>query len=282
MLGLPANPSISVVIPTLNEARNLQHVFARLPAGVEVIIVDGRSVDDTVETARSLHRDVVIVHQTRRGKGNALACGFAAATGDIIVMVDADGSADPAEIPAFVGALVAGADFAKGSRSLVGGGSSDLTLLRKLGNRLLSGFVNVLFNCRYTDLCYGYNAFWRRCLPALALESGEPGPRRWGDGFEVETLVNIRIAHSGLRVVEVPSYEHDRLHGVSNLNAFSDGLRVLRTILAEWGRLRRNPASPGRAPARRPHFAAAASVVHQRRVPETRTPEEPTYLREGA
>lgn len=272
MLGLPNPPSISVVIPTLNEAQNLQHVFARLPAGVEVILVDGRSVDNTIETARALHRDVVVVHQTRRGKGNALACGFAAATGDVIVMIDADGSADPAEIPAFVGALVAGADFAKGSRTLVGGGSSDLTLLRKLGNKALSLLVNVLFNCRYTDLCYGYNAFWRHCLPALDLPGGQPGPRQWGDGFEVETLVNIRVANAGFRVVEVPSYEHNRLHGASNLNAFSDGLRVLRTILAERRQLRRQPDLPGPASTRRPHFAehpatgTATTVIPQRKV----------------
>lgn len=274
MLGLPKAPSVSVVVPTLNEARNLEHVFAQLPPNVEVVVVDGRSVDNTIETALALNRDTVIVHQTRSGKGNALACGFAAATGDIIVMLDADGSADPAEIPAFVGALMAGADFAKGSRSLVGGGSSDITGLRRLGNRFLSLFVNVLFNCRYTDLCYGYNAFWRHCLPVLALQVGEPGtPREWGDGFEVETLVNIRVAHAGLRVVEVPSYEHERLHGVSNLNAFSDGLRVLRTILHERQRLRRDKdaVSSGTRAARRPHFAAETVAAAQAKIAAQRT-----------
>jgi glycosyltransferase involved in cell wall biosynthesis len=78
-----------------------------------------------------------VLSQTRTGKGNALACGFAAATGDIIVMIDADGSTDPAEIPRFVEALTAGADFAKGSRFAPGAGSTDITPLRKLGNKLL-------------------------------------------------------------------------------------------------------------------------------------------------
>jgi glycosyltransferase involved in cell wall biosynthesis len=256
---LSSMPTVSVVIPTLNEALNLRHVFAKLPAGVEVIVVDGRSVDNTIEMAHSLNKDVVVVHQTRKGKGNALACGFAAATGDIIVMLDADGSADPGEIPAFVGGLMAGADFAKGSRSLVGGGSSDITALRSSGNRVLSLLVNTLFKCRYTDLCYGYNAFWRRCLPALGLEAGGPGEPRWGDGFEVETMINIRAAKVGLRIVEIPSYEHDRLHGVSNLNATSDGLRVLRTIFREWWGMRSEP--PPARPTQRPHFASLSDIV---------------------
>jgi glycosyltransferase involved in cell wall biosynthesis len=231
--------TVSVVIPTLNEARNLPHVFARLPDGLhEVIVVDGNSVDDTVAIARQFRPDVRIVIQNRSGKGNALACGFAAATGDVIAMVDADGSADPAEIPRFIKVLLDGADFAKGSRFTFGGGSSDITRLRRLGNRMLSGLVNVLYGTKYSDLCYGYNVFWRRHVSVFGLDTETDipigsGTRLWGDGFEVETLINIRIAQAGLKVKEVASYEYARIHGVSNLRAPSDGWRVLRTILAE-------------------------------------------------
>lgn len=221
-----------MIVPTLNEARNLPHVFAELPSGLhEVIVVDGFSTDGTPEVARSLRRDVKIVEQEQRGKGDAMRCGFAAASGDILVMLDADGSANPAEIPAFVTALMEGADFAKGTRFHEAGGSSDITALRRAGNRLLSGTVNLLFGTSYSDLCYGYNAFWRHCLPAMSVDC---------TGFEVETLINIRIARAGLAVREVPSFERDRIHGESNLNTFRDGGRVLRTILRE--RLRRRSA----------------------------------------
>jgi glycosyltransferase involved in cell wall biosynthesis len=178
-----------------------------------------------------------VVNQTRTGKGNALACGFAVATGDIIVMIDADGSTDPAEIPLFVAALTAGADFAKGSRFTPGGGSADITRLRGLGNRALGLVVNLLYGTRYSDLCYGYNAFWARYVPVFELQTQTAGQRAvWGDGFEIETLLNLRAGAAGLVVTEVPSFEHPRIHGVSNLNAVRDGCRVLRTILTEWRR----------------------------------------------
>jgi glycosyltransferase involved in cell wall biosynthesis len=231
--------TVSIVIPAKNEARNLPHVLAKLPEDCEVILVDGHSTDDTVSVAQELRPDVTVIGQTRRGKGNALACGFATAKGDFIVMLDADGSNDPAEIPRFVAALEGGADFAKGSRFLAGGGSLDISLVRRVGNFWLNRIVNLLYGTRYTDLCYGYNAFRRECLDVMDLDATEvdgPGREamRWGDGFEVETLINVRIAKAGLRVTEVPSFETVRHFGASNLNAFSDGLRVLRTIRAEF------------------------------------------------
>ena len=246
-------PRVSVVVPTLNEARNLPYVFSRLPADVhEVIVVDGHSVDDTIAVARQLRPGVRVVQQTRRGKGNALACGFEAATGDVIAMVDADGSADPSEIPKFVHALLSGADFAKGTRFAAGGGSSDITRLRRLGNRLLGAVVNLFCGTRYSDLCYGFNVFWQKYVPVLGLDiSSPPSPRGdgrlWGDGFEIETLIHMRVAEEGLRVAEVPSFEHPRIHGVSNLYAFSDGLRVLTIILVERRRARRRHRARRRA-----------------------------------
>jgi len=220
-------PTITVVIPTLNEAENLRYVLEKLPDIVtEVIIVDGCSTDDTVAVAKATRPDARIVYQDGKGKGNALSCGFRLATGEITVMLDADGSTDPAEIPRFVAALTNGYDFAKGTRFMTGGGSVDITPFRRFGNRCLTTMVNRIWHVKYSDLCYGYNAFWTGCVPAMAE----------CNGFEIETLMNIRLADSATKVIEVPSVEACRRHGTSNLRVGRDGLRVLRTIVAEWVR----------------------------------------------
>ncbi|MEU3372051.1 glycosyltransferase family 2 protein [Streptomyces sp. NPDC006711] len=223
--NLAIAPPVSVVIPAMNEAENLPHVFGSLPDWIhEVVLVDGNSTDDTVRVARELWPGVKVVRQVGKGKGDALISGFAACTGDIIVMVDADGSADGDEIVSYVSALAGGADFAKGSRFANGGGTDDMTPIRRLGNAVLCGIVNRKFGARYTDLCYGYNAFWKHCLDKIVLDC---------TGFEIETLINIRIVKAGLRVQEVPSYEYNRIHGVSHLSAVRDGIRVLKVILKE-------------------------------------------------
>jgi glycosyltransferase involved in cell wall biosynthesis len=233
-------PKVTVVIPAMNEAENLPHVLPRIPNWVyEVVLVDGHSTDETVAVAHKLWPGIRVVTQEGRGKGSALRTGFAAATGDIIVMLDADGSTNPAEIPAFIGALLAGADFVKGSRFMQGGGTSDMTLLRRFGNWGFTMSVRVLFGGSFSDLCYGYNAFWRKVVDGLELDA---------EGFEVETMMNVRALYHGLRVAEVPSFEEDRVYGESNLRTFPDGWRVLKTILREWVRgrsLRVVPAAVG-------------------------------------
>lgn len=217
--------SVSVVIPTKNEERNIAWVLRRIPAWVdEILIVDGASRDRTLEVVRAVRPDARIVIEPSPGKGVALRTGFAAASGEVVVMLDADCSMDPAEIERFIQALAAGADLVKGSRFLLGGGTVDMTALRRYGNHVLVGIVNRLFNVRFTELCYGYIAFWRRHLATLSLKSA---------GFEIETEIVVRAVKAELAVVEVPSFEARRQFGNSNLHPIRDGLRILRTLLQE-------------------------------------------------
>jgi len=224
----PRRPVVSVVIPTLNEAHNLPLVLPYLPLNWidEVILVDGRSTDGTVEVAKRLLPTIKVVLETRPGKGVAMQSGFAATAGDIIVTLDADGSNDPREIPRMVQCLMEGADFVKGSRFAHGGGTTDMPRFRKWGNWALGTVVNVLFNGAYTDLCYGYHAFWRYCLGVV---NGAHA-----DGFEVDTAIYIRLLRHRLRVQEVPSFEGYRFFGIGKLQTLPDGLRILWTIFREW------------------------------------------------
>lgn len=217
--------SVSVVIPTLNEEKNLLFLLPLIPTWVkEIIIVDGYSTDRTRELAISLHPKIRVIYQSGPGKGSALRSGFAEASGDIIVMLDADGSHDPSEIPLFVSALLAGADFAKGSRFIQGGGTDDMEWYRRLGNWCLKLMVGLSFGGKYSDLCYGYNAFQSKSLDVLNLDA---------DGFEIETQINIRALKNNLKIKEVPSFEAERMFGTSYLKTIPDGWRVLKTIVRE-------------------------------------------------
>ena len=220
-----ALPLVSFVIPTLNEAKNLPHLLPRIPEwAYEVIIIDGRSTDDTVQVARQLRPDVRIVMEPRRGKGAALQAGFRAARGEVIIALDADGSNAPEEAILFLSALMVGADLVKGSRTIQGAGSVDISWFRSLGNRGLTLIVRLLYGCAFSDLCYGYFAFWSKHVNRLACD---------GDGFEIETLINVRALKNKLKIAEVASFESARIHGSSNLRAIPDGFRILSTILRE-------------------------------------------------
>ena len=240
--------SISVVIPALNESKNIGHVLDQLPEFVtEVILVDGGSNDGTVAVAQAHRANITVIPQSTPGKGAAMVAGMMRSTSDIVVLLDADGSMVPGEIRSMVDALVGGADVSKGSRGLPGGGSMDFTPIRKLGNTILTKVANLLYGVKWTDFAYGYFALWTDVLPVLHLEALLHGaehplesnegqrhrPKRLGHGFEIEALVFCRSARRGLNVVEVPSHEELRRHGTSNLKAFQDGVRVGLSLMLE-------------------------------------------------
>ncbi len=218
---------VSVVIPAHNEAKNLPHILPSIPDWIhEVILVNDHSTDDTVEVACQILPAIRVIHtQNTRGKGGALQIGFAEAVGDIIVMMDADGSSDPREIPRFICVLLAGAYFAKGSRFIGDGGSEDITSLRRFGASMLTAIANQLFRTNASDMFCGLNAFWKECLDYFTIDC---------EGFDVEMLIHLRVCKANLEMVEVPSYEHNRIHGASHFRTFQDGWYVLRMILREW------------------------------------------------
>jgi len=218
-------PRISVVTCTLNEESNLPRFFPKIPRWVdEVLLVDGHSTDRTVEVAKELRPDIRIVYQPNRGKGDALRCGFRHATGDIIVTLDVDGSTDPREMQKFIEPLLKGYDFVKGSRYVL---SLPLNkpLHRVFGNLLIAVVFNILYWARYSDLCSGYNAFWRKVLDQVNLYSS--------DGFEDEPLLIARVKRAGLRILEVGHYDRGRVGGETKAPSWRQGFKAIKTVVRE-------------------------------------------------
>jgi glycosyltransferase involved in cell wall biosynthesis len=217
-------PSITALICTLNEEESLPHVLPRIPDWVdEVLLVDGHSADNTVMVAKRLRPDMRIVHQPGTGKGDALRFGVQQATGDIIVTLDADGTTDPEDLPRFIEPLLDGYDFVKGSRFRLGF-PANKPLYRILGNWIIAMTFNLLFFRTYTDLCSGYNAFWKEALDRVHLSGGQ---------FEDEPLVNVRVRKAGLKVEEVGHIDQGRVSGNSKAPSWRQGFGAIKTIVRE-------------------------------------------------
>jgi glycosyltransferase involved in cell wall biosynthesis len=221
-------PTVTVIIPTLNESKNLPLILPYIPMDWvdEVLLVDGRSTDNTVEVARQLLPSITVILEKTPGKGAAMRAGYRAASSEIVIILDADGSNDPREIPRFVSALMQGSDMVKGSRFCHSGGTTDMPRIRKWGNAAFVQMVNLLYGSKYTDLCYGYHAFWRYCLDYIDIEQV--------NGFEIDTSLYLKAMQARLRLTEVPSFEGYRFHGYGKLRTIPDGWRVLKTIVKEY------------------------------------------------
>ena len=221
-----------------NEASNLKWVLDRIPSQIhEIIVVDGNSTDATVRTALEHARSPKVLHQNSKGKGGALSLGFANATGDVVAIIDADGSMDPSELDSFV-AKFPDFDIVKGSRYLKNAGSDDLTFIRSIGNKTLTKIANAWFDQEWTDMAYGYAVFKNTVIHELALTNYDRlgsffGHKSYGQGFEIETLMFVRAAKRKYKIIEVPSFEAQRISGSSNLRAIRDGFRVLITMIVE-------------------------------------------------
>ncbi|MFX0152693.1 MAG: glycosyltransferase family 2 protein [Candidatus Hodarchaeota archaeon] len=217
---------VTAVVPVLNESRNLSFFLPKLKEYVdEIIIVDGRSTDDTVNKALKIVPDAKILVQDKKGKGDALKLGFMYASNDFIVMIDADCSHRPSEIPRFVNALKKGFDVVKGSRLMRYGGSDDLSTFRLFGNILFVILTNLLHGTSYTDLCYGFKAFRRDALRKVTINA---------DDFDIETEMAIRMHRAGLKITEVPSFEQKRKFGRTKLSATQHGVKIFWTIIKEF------------------------------------------------
>ncbi len=236
------NYSVSLIIPAMNESATLTSIIDSVPTYVdEIIVIDGRSKDNTFEIASNHPRVNKVIRQRSRGKGAALSLGFAMASCDLVAIIDADGSMDPAELRDFLN-MFPRAEIVKGSRSKkMGGTSADLTIVRDLGNRVLTKLCNFWFKENWTDLAYGYAVVDRKALGKLGLSSYDEmgsvfGHKSYGQGFEIEALIFCRSSKWGFRVLEVASAEHRRISGSSNLRAIRDGFRVLSAIIIEKNR----------------------------------------------
>ncbi|MBN2604121.1 MAG: glycosyltransferase family 2 protein [Candidatus Thermoplasmatota archaeon] len=216
---------LQIIIPTLNECDTLPFLLKELKQYTEkVIVIDGGSIDGTVTIAEEYGASVI--QQTEKGKGAAVCQAFKEADGDPVIILDADGSMRPIEIPIFLKRIDDGADLVKGSRFLKGGYSEDMSFFRYLGNRFFVGLINFFFSEKFSDLCYGYIAMNNKAIKKLT-------PLLKSKYFEIETEIIIKAKKLDLTIVEAPSIELKRLNGDSKLRTLHDGFSIFKLILNE-------------------------------------------------
>jgi glycosyltransferase involved in cell wall biosynthesis len=200
-----AKSDVAVILPTLNEEKSIGYILSELRNVLDnphLLIIDGNSDDETVKIAEKEGAHVML--QAGKGKGCAVCQALKKmdSVANYVVMIDADGSMNPKEIPLYVNALKEGADIVKGSRFLSSGYSEDMSLIRRIGNFILLSIVNLLFSTNYTDLCYGFIAFRKEAVNKLL-------PLLNSKRFEIETEICIKAKVLGLKIVEVSDFSTD-------------------------------------------------------------------------
>lgn len=219
---------VSVIFPTKNEEGCIGRVLREVPREVvdEIIVIDGHSTDRTEEEVKAeLRPSDRFVMQKGKGYGGAFREAFDIASGDVIIMMDADGSHDPKDLPAIVDKVERGYEYVMASRYAPGGRSDDDTFIRWFGNRFFTWLTNAVHSTRVTDSLYLYTAITREGLNKLNLTT---------DGFEFCTEILVKAHRAGLKFAEVPAVERARFAGKSKVNALWHGLKILRMILRRY------------------------------------------------
>lgn len=218
-------PRITVLVPTRNEAANLLPVLvAARPWADELLVVDGHSTDGTREIAVACGAHVLL--DNGRGKGAAIRMGIEAATGDIVVCIDADGSHDPGDIPALVEPILAGvADHVSGSRML--GGSDELhatihQFVRLFGSQVITLLINYTLGVRLTDCQNGFRAIRREVARDLGLAE---------EIMTIEQELIVKTLRRGYRLREVATHEYVRANGSSTFRVQDVWFRFLISLL---------------------------------------------------
>jgi len=221
-------PLVSVVIPALNEAGTIERVIEQLkrisPYPTEIIVVDGGSYDGTQE--RALNGGAKIIFDRRPGYGRAIRTGLEHATGEAVVVIDADGTYRVEDLPRLLSLLIEGkADIALASRlggTILPGAMEGLNYV---GNRMFAFIYDLLFRMRLKDTQTGFRALSRRALEVISLTE---------DGMPISTEILVQAAKRSLRIVEIPSLYRPRTgESKTKLRPFRDGLKILRTMAVQ-------------------------------------------------
>ncbi len=220
---------VSLIIPTRSEAGAIGRVLAEIPKNIiyEIIVIDGHSQDNTAKEARAQLRrgkDKFIL-QKKKGFGAALLEAFKKASGDVIIIMNGDGSHNPKNIPSLIKKIREGNSYVMASRYARGGKSDDDTIVRFIGNRALTFLTNLIHNTGVSDSLYFFTAIIRKDLKKLHLVS---------PGFELCIELLIKAHKAGLKFAEVPVTERPRFAGKSKVNAFFAGMKILRVILQKY------------------------------------------------
>ena len=245
----PVRPSATVVIPCRNEAGNVEPAVERIPSfceDMEILFVEGHSKDDTVGEIRRViasypELDIKLVQQTGKGKGDAVRAGFEAARGDVLMILDADLTTPPEDLPKFYDAIVSGkGELVMGTRLVYPMEDDAMRLLNMLGNKIFSLLFTWLLDQRITDTLCGTKVLRRRHY-----EDIKHGRRYFGefDPFGDFDLI-FGAAKLNLKIVEIPVRYGARTYGTTQISRFRHGLLLLRMVIVAFRKLKAVETEP--------------------------------------